>query len=114
LGGFDAGGNAIDIVVLGLIGSNGSLRVPFATNEKGSMVVVVARGVNGSKGSVVVATVSSSKLIGKGMVGGGGETLIAHRCIVCKQIWKFCADILRSLSTQHSPNQYHYVFSLLT
>ncbi len=54
LGGFDASGNAINTNVLGLVGWNGSPRVPFAANEKGFMVVVVIRSVHGFEVSVVV------------------------------------------------------------
>lgn len=44
--------------------------MPFVANEKGSMVVVVARDANGSEIGVVVVVDSSSELISKGMVGG--------------------------------------------
>jgi hypothetical protein len=74
---------------LGLIGWNGSPRVPFVANEKGSMVVVVVRDANVFEVGVVVVVDSSSELISKGMVGGGGgrSTYVDH-CIVCRQIWK--------------------------
>ncbi len=61
LGGFNAVGNATNIVVLGLVGLNGSPKVPFATNEKGwPMVVVVVRDANGFEASVVVVEGLSS------------------------------------------------------
>jgi hypothetical protein len=38
-----------------------------------------------------------------------------HTTALCPEKYgKLCANILRSMSTQHPPNQYHYVFSLLT
>ncbi len=89
--------------------------MPFVANEKGSMVVVVTWGVNGSKAIVVVAVGTSLELIGKGMEGGGGRKHLLHTTALCPEKYgKLCANILRSMSTQHPPNQYHYVFSLLT
>jgi hypothetical protein len=39
---------------------------------------------------------------------------LLHTAALCADKYgKVCANILRSLSNEHSPNQYHYVFSLL-
>jgi len=78
------------------------------------MVVVVVRDANGFEVGVVVVVDSSSELISKGMVGGGGEALMQTIALCVDKYGKVCVNILRSLLTQQSLNQYHYVFSLLT
>jgi hypothetical protein len=67
------------------------------------MVVVVEKGVNGFEVGVVVVACLSSELIGKGMVRG--EKHLLHIATLCvNKYGKVCANILRSMSTQHSPN----------
>jgi hypothetical protein len=56
--------------------------VPFVTNEKGFVVVVIVRGVNGSKACVVVIVSLGLEPIGKGMVEGGKKHLL-HTIALC-------------------------------
>jgi hypothetical protein len=68
------------------------------------MVVVVARGANGSEVGVVVVTGLGSKSISKQMVGGEKKHLLHTTTSCVDQYGKVCVKILRPLSTQHFPN----------